>query len=139
MRPRKPLEPGRLQDTLELGMTDGSKVFIPSACRIVGDACLDREVAHLGRPAESSECELHLLSVDETKCWKVARWEGAGLLYDAIAMRDASDEQTGETTLILAVDQARRSRLPKGCLFCKMRLYENPRDPGLAVFIDGHN
>ncbi len=138
-RPRTPLEPGRLQDTLEIRLADGSKLYIPIVCLIVGDVYVDQQTIHLGKLARSPERKLHVLFAGNAKRWRAAHWEGAGLLYDAIAVRDASVGQTAGIALVLAIDQTKVSRLPQGYVFCRMRLYENPRDPGLTVFIDGYN
>ena len=128
-----------MQDTLEIRLADGSGLYVPIVCRIVGDVYVDQQIIHLGKLARSPEHKLHVLFADNAKRWKATHWEGAGLLYDAIAVHDARVEQATDLTLILTVDQTRVSRLPQGYIFCKMRLFENPHDPGLTVFIDGYN
>lgn len=137
--PRTPLEPGRLQDTLEIRLADGSGVYVPVVCRIVGDVYVDQQIIHLGKLAGSPERRLRVHFAGNVKRWTAAHWEGAGLLYDAIAVHDANAERTAGIGLILTVDQTKVLRLPQGYVFCKMRFFENPQDPGLTVFIDGYN
>jgi hypothetical protein len=136
-RPKEPLPPGRLQDRFEVDLSDGSKVYIPAACRITGDVYLEEEIIHLGRLADASDRNLRLLFADRAKRWSNVRWEGAGLLREALTLRQADGGADSELPLVLSVEQAKLARLPQGYLFCRARLYGNANEPGPMVLIDG--
>jgi hypothetical protein len=137
LRPKKPLKQGRLQDLFEITPCDGSKVYIPILWRMVGDVYLEEETIHLGQLAHASEHRLRISFTEKTRQWKAVPWEGAGLLYEAIVIRETGDTQTNSIPLVLSVDQTKLSQLPPGYLFCRVRLYDDPNDAGLTVFING--
>jgi hypothetical protein len=137
--PRAPLEAGRLRDTLRISLRDGSDVYINIVARIVGDVYLDQEIVHLGVLVDSPERRLQVLFAEGATQWQAVHWEGVGILYDAITASPVSAGQSDHKALVLTIDQAKASRLPRGYLFCKMRLYDRPDATGLTIFIDGYN
>ncbi len=139
LRPKKALKQGRLRDLLEIALCDGSRAYIPIMCRIAGDVYLDEEVIRLGQLSEATERYLHVIFADKAKRWEAVHWETAGLLGEAMAIRDVSPGRAGCISMILAADRARASQLPKGYLFCRVRFYNDPNDAGVTVFIDGFN
>jgi hypothetical protein len=137
LKPKEPLKQGRLQDLLEIVLCDGSKAYIPILCRLVGDVYLEEELIHLGQLTPSLERRLRICFTDRAKLWNAVHREGAGLLYEAIVIRETGDTRADDIPLTVSVDQARLSQLPPGYLFCRVRLYDDPNDAGLSVFIDG--
>jgi hypothetical protein len=136
-RPKEPLPPGRLQDRFEIDLRDGSTVYVPIACRITGDVYLEEEVIHLGRLADAPERNLRLRFADTARRWSSVRWEGAGLLREALILRQADAGAGSELPLVLSVEQGKLAQLPQGYLFCRAHLYGDANEPGPMVLIDG--
>ena len=139
LKPKHPLELGHLRDVLQINLRDGSKLYIPIVCRIVGDAYMEEDVIHLGRLADSPERILRVLFADKAKRWSAVHWEGSGLLSEALVVQDADPDGSGDRRLVVTVDQAKAKQLPRGYLFSRMRLFGDSDDMGLTAFIDAFN
>lgn len=140
-RPKKPLAIGQLRDLLEISLRDGSKLYVPLACRIVGDVYVQQEIIHLGKLKSCPTKNLDILFAGNVARWSNVQWNETGLLQQCLDIRRVDSDQPREVRIILSVDSTKLSALPKGYLFCRLTLYQHqPTDPeAVTVLVDGFN
>lgn len=142
LKPKKKLKIGILRELIKIRLGNDVELYMPITCRIVGNVYVGAEIIHLGNLTKTSPKEFAIYFTDKTEAWPDLKWDIKGYLSDAIIIReDDSGRTNSHIGLTLDVNQPRLSSLPKGYVFCRIKLYQNrPTDDDVvSVLVDGFN